>query len=281
MTWYLLQTSVCYEMFLYICVTGKLFFLKIHEFKYTVKRSIRLNRESRPGTKIAKIGWKSKWVQNAEKLLGARPRKSNKVYSRSFGTDSWGPREGMSQKIKPNFNGIIQIIKSRTKIYFFCIKEYWKKYTLRLCFNVFKYAWKFFCVLCLFVYRCVKGIRCFQLKPFHKVETTKNVFSKPAGADIAIKWRKKIGNLSNKFIIRLQNRNNCWELSWRNLFWKIWSVWPTSWLLSTKLFVEKRFKSEMFWTSHCYLNTQQKNRKNCSEVFYRKDVLSKIIKNFL
>ena len=56
MTWYLLQTSVCYEMFLYICGTGKLFFLKIHEFKYTVEWSVRLSRESRPETKIAKIG---------------------------------------------------------------------------------------------------------------------------------------------------------------------------------------------------------------------------------
>ena len=55
MTWYLPQRSVSCQMFLYICGTGKLFFLKIHDFKHTVKPSIRVNRESRPGNKIAKI----------------------------------------------------------------------------------------------------------------------------------------------------------------------------------------------------------------------------------
>ena len=35
---------VCYEMFSYISVTGKLFFLEINQLEYTVKLSLRLNR---------------------------------------------------------------------------------------------------------------------------------------------------------------------------------------------------------------------------------------------
>ena len=66
---------------------------------------------------------------------GSVPRKSNKNDSQSLGTESWMSRGSKPQKLKSNFTGITQIVKSGTKIYFSCIKDTEA--------SIFKYACKY------------------------------------------------------------------------------------------------------------------------------------------